>query len=65
MAKRSRRMTSALVGGGSVLDIGGTGTYRALRRLHSTSGEGSDWTKVGRDLKRAMKKASKIPKTEK
>lgn len=57
MAKRSRRLTSALVGGGSVLDIGGTGTYRALRRLRRRSEEGSEWTKVGEDLKRAMEAA--------
>lgn len=40
----------------SILDIGGSGTYRASKKRKSTkAGIESDWNSVGRDLRKVMK----------
>jgi hypothetical protein len=51
---RRRKLTHALAGGGSLFDLSGAGTYLALRRLPEASGEGSEWSAVGDDLRLAM-----------
>jgi hypothetical protein len=56
MAKRNDYVAAILVGVGSLLDLAGLATYRALRsrRAGDMSEWESDWNTVGRDLRRAM-----------
>lgn len=52
-----RRVSDMLIAIGSILDISGIGTYRARRRLatSTSAGQEEDWKRVGADLRTVMR----------